>query len=530
MTDYKASKEAFVSGMTGSSVGHINLVSSAALASIALHSALRTRLSSSNPTSFAVEWLTLVAPLLLSVTLFADTPGVLIFSLLFPSGLLLLIPRRESGTPLPSPLDTSPKLEFPTASSTAPVIIGQLPAVSIYRSHMMLMTILSILAVDFPIFPRSLAKCETYGVSLMDLGVGSFVFAQGLVSAIPILKDPSYLSQPMLDKISGVVQKVWPILALGLIRVLLVKGTDYPEHVTEYGVHWNFFITLALLPIFQVLLHPLIAVMPISLLAVLYGLAHQLTLSWMGLQDWALFAPRTNVISANKEGIVSLFGYLAIHLLGLSAGTIILPPSPNYFRRQQQAQAKRKRKYSNAEAVQTGRTLRPIVHREDDRTATELISYAVVWWFLMFISTWANIGGGVSRRLVNLTYILWVAAYNTTFLLGYLLLELFFFPSPFSKSVYSPTSKLKVQADTVMANTQAQLVPRQGPALLEAINRNSLVLFLLASLANVLTGLINLTLPTMYTSDAVAMIILSAYALAISAVAWATRGRRIWRI
>ena len=34
---------------------------------------------------------------------------------------------------------------------------------------MMLMTILAILAVDFPVFPRSLAKCETYGVSLVRL-------------------------------------------------------------------------------------------------------------------------------------------------------------------------------------------------------------------------------------------------------------------------------------------------------------------------------------------------------------------------
>lgn len=33
---------------------------------------------------------------------------------------------------------------------------------------MMLMTILAILAVDFPVFPRKLAKCETFGVSLVS--------------------------------------------------------------------------------------------------------------------------------------------------------------------------------------------------------------------------------------------------------------------------------------------------------------------------------------------------------------------------
>lgn len=34
---------------------------------------------------------------------------------------------------------------------------------------MLLMTTLAILAVDFPIFPRSLAKCETFGVSLVHI-------------------------------------------------------------------------------------------------------------------------------------------------------------------------------------------------------------------------------------------------------------------------------------------------------------------------------------------------------------------------
>lgn len=43
----------------------------------------------------------------------------------------------------------------------------------------------------------------------------------------------------------------------------------------------------------------------------------------------------------------------------------------------------------------------------------------------------------------NLPYVAWVAAYNTSFILGYLLLDLYFFPSPMLKSIYSPTSKLK---------------------------------------------------------------------------------------
>lgn len=42
------------------------------------------------------------------------------------------------------------------------------PFLVIYRAHMMLLTIICILAVDFPIFPRELGKCETWGFSLVS--------------------------------------------------------------------------------------------------------------------------------------------------------------------------------------------------------------------------------------------------------------------------------------------------------------------------------------------------------------------------
>lgn len=62
----------------------------------------------------------------------------------------------------------------------------------------------------------------------MDLGVGSFVFAQGLASSLPMLKNPSYISAPLLPKIITSLKKASPTIAIGLIRVILVKGTEYP--------------------------------------------------------------------------------------------------------------------------------------------------------------------------------------------------------------------------------------------------------------------------------------------------------------
>jgi phosphatidylinositol glycan class W len=119
-------------------------------------------------------------------------------------------------------------------------------AVTIWRAHMMLMTVLCILAVDFQVFPRALAKCESFGVSIvryccwlardtcadynfqMDLGVGSFIFSQGFVSAIPLLKNPASVRAPAIPKLLFILRKTAPLIALGLMRVVMVKGTDYP--------------------------------------------------------------------------------------------------------------------------------------------------------------------------------------------------------------------------------------------------------------------------------------------------------------
>lgn len=62
----------------------------------------------------------------------------------------------------------------------------------------------------------------------MDIGVGSFVFSQGLVSALPVVKDISFLMRPIGPKVITSVKKVAPLLVLGFIRLVLVKGADYP--------------------------------------------------------------------------------------------------------------------------------------------------------------------------------------------------------------------------------------------------------------------------------------------------------------
>ena len=157
--------------------------------SIALHSSIRSRFPPLKSFQFLSEWFLLVIPILLSMTLFADRPGILSSALLLPAALFyFLFPPHESGTPLPSGGVPSPHasptpLRSPSfhgddcggqTAAPAPATASEpeptrLSSLSTYRAHMMLVTILAILAVDFPVFPRALAKCETYGVSLVRL-------------------------------------------------------------------------------------------------------------------------------------------------------------------------------------------------------------------------------------------------------------------------------------------------------------------------------------------------------------------------
>ncbi|KAL5478431.1 GWT1_3 [Sanghuangporus weigelae] len=537
--DYKSSKEAFVSGATGSTVTHVNFISAVALCSIALYAAVRSRLSSLNQSNLVLEWTILVLPLLLSMTLFAEMPLLLCTMLLILTAILFSLPWKDYDEPPLSPSVSRTSSFSGQSTNTSPppsnsrIIISQLPSLTVYRAHMLLMTFLAILAVDFPVFPRSLAKCETFGVSLMDLGVGSFVFSQGVVSAISLLKDPMYLLVPPRPKVLAVVKKVLPVFALGVIRVISVKGTEYPEHESEYGTHWNFFFTLAILPILQVLLHPIMIYLPISLWGFLVALCHQLALSLTPLQQYTLTASRGGLLSANKEGLVSLTGYLAIHLLGLSVGTLILPLSPSDFRRQQNRLRLRLRGIDSAppsptiahsENANVTRDGKKVPKRQDDKTILELFSYAFLWWTCLAVCYWMNTGGWVSRRLANLPYVIWVAAYNTSFIMFYLLLDKLSVSRKTSSS-FSPISPSSLHPGSYVSGGKSKS-KSVAPSLLEAINLNGLALFLLA---NVATGLINLSVSTMYASDGVAMVILSLYSFALCAVAWTFRKARLWK-
>ncbi|KAI1496368.1 GWT1-domain-containing protein [Biscogniauxia marginata] len=478
-TTYKQMKEDFVSNLSGGSVTEINYVTAVGPIAFVLWSVLQSRQSffkPYKPLSFVVDFLLNAVAPLLAMTLYSNTPLLLCGLFLVPAIFVYALP------PNPATLRKKPKLP-PGQAQKASGALGVLPTkpfLTTYRGSMLVLTCLAILAVDFRLFPRRFAKVETWGTSLMDVGVGSFVFSAGVVAARPVLKERAEgRTTPLSQRLLYSMRHSFPLLVLGIIRLISVKGLDYAEHVTEYGVHWNFFFTLGFLPPFVAIFQSALKVIPsYAALALLLGAIYQIALEITPLKAFILVAPRVDLFSMNREGICSFVGYLAIFLAGQDMGMFVLPRSIN-SRSGTSHGAQRK---------------------------TLLLTMAVwsgVWTVLYCLATDFTYGAGldVSRRLANLPYILWIAAFNSAQILACCIIETVFFPAFYS---------------AVDAKTEREAYETATSRVIRSFNRNGLALFLLA---NLLTGLVNMTVPTLDIGPAATMGILVAYVAVLTSVA-----------
>ena len=222
--EYKARKEAFVSNLTGTTREEVFLVGSIFPAMFFLFRALRaTRWIDPSWTFvwFVVEFLLFVVVPILGCTLWADYAAYVAFGGAALASLvrLLCVQRVDIG-------------------ESRWLSMNKLPFISVFRSGIMMYTCIAILAVDFHIYPRRFAKTETYGTSLMDLGVGAFVFSGGLVSRMARNGATDTLDVAPTPSFVQTMKHVGPMVVLGLGRLATTKGIEYQEHVSEYGVHW----------------------------------------------------------------------------------------------------------------------------------------------------------------------------------------------------------------------------------------------------------------------------------------------------
>lgn len=219
-------------------------------------------------TRFAVEFCLFVVPVLLAMTSLATHAWVLAAALVAAGLLLDALMRVTAGHPVVSPRRAARHAAWAYSS-------GRPPFVTHLRAGVFILTVLAILAADFPAFPRELLKTEVAGVSLMDMGVGAVVIggavasrqsrsvlsravtlANGNGAAVKAQKvahrfgDLASSTARQLFGLEGAFRSAMaasgPCLILGLARLVGTAATNYQTHVGEYGAHWNFFVTLAL--------------------------------------------------------------------------------------------------------------------------------------------------------------------------------------------------------------------------------------------------------------------------------------------
>ena len=336
-------------------------------------------------------------------------------------------------------------------------------ALTLYRFTLAMMTVVAILAVDFTLFPRRLGKTETYGVSLMDVGAGSFVFSSSVVSRFARGKEKRNLRASR--------RKVMQVMLLGLARLAITTMIGYHSVETEYGRHWNFFFTLAVIQVCADTL-PIAAhrALPFGLLI---SFAYQYVLSCHGLSAWILQAPdvrshesETNVltrfVSMNREGVSSACGgYFAIHLIAAHLGNALSKPVLNFSR------------WLQTMAIVT-----------------------CAFWFAA-IASHAYVEP-TSRRAGNAAYVLWIVAFNLQVIIVYVCMTWF--------------------ARSANGRGECDI-----PVLASAINRRQLFVFVVG---NALTGLTNLAVDTINADANTAWGVMSLYVSAISIVALAMDRRK----
>mmetsp|Transcript_25693 Transcript_25693/g.45019 ORF Transcript_25693/g.45019 Transcript_25693/m.45019 type:complete len:281 (-) Transcript_25693:1925-2767(-) len=261
----------------------------------------------------------------------------------------------------------------------------------------------------------------------MDVGTGSVLFSSALVAR------QARSAKPLHLRFIAALQSCLPLLLIGVIRFYLHKAVDYQEHVSEYGVHWNFFMSLCGV----ILLSSLFQLSPLSgaALALSLMVAYQCMLS-AGLQVFILEAPRTDFFSANREGLCGCLGFFAIYQLGLAVRPLVTDKK-NYI--------------VNLWKV----------------TAVAVLFAAVTFTFVE-----------PSRRLNNIAYVSWTVAHNLVCI------------------------SLVAIAERCCKEFNSQT--------LGAINFNQLPYFLFS---NMLTGVVNLSMQTIFASDSVAISVVLLYQL-----------------
>ena len=453
-------KEVFVSNTSGTSLLEIFLLTITPVLSCALHASVKENINTlqngaiSSVSHYIIENLLLVTPVLFSVTVLSN--HLLVFTSILVVLVTYLFYRKISR---------HGNKNFVSTFKYCEVIVDT--CLTNYKAFNHIATAICILAVDFNVFPRRFAKAEVYGVGIMDMAVGSIIFSNGLTSTQARMTSCVTLRNIWANARTSLV-----LVILGLLRIFAVKGSNYQEHVTEYGVHWNFFFTIAVvkpLATFILYILPSWRQPPYLFLSLFIIAIYQYCLSSLGLTDIIQNGSygdksRLTFFDANREGISSCIGYLSIYFCGLFFGKQMFKVKPAFSNK---------------------------------------LCWLGLWFLAGGVSTILSMYyvTPISRQMCNVSYFLIQITFNSLLLFGFLLIDM----------IYVVIQKLKsTKKDVEISYSQPSM-------LCVAVSGNLLLYFLLA---NVFTGAVNFSFDTIQSNEWKSMTIIMSYLLTVNLMIW----------
>ncbi|KAG5284149.1 hypothetical protein AALO_G00023470 [Alosa alosa] len=475
----KLLKEAFVSNLNGTTLGEVafgSLVAPLCVLSRGLFFILCYLGKETFPLSwkshFLLDFTFLVLPLVLYSTLFSGVLYLAITGLaVIDVGVLYQVYQKKKPA--------APLLDLMKRFLQSKVETNLVPFVTVFRVQVNVKTALCILAVDFSVFPRRYAKTETYGTGVMDLGVGAYILANAIVCPEARRKEKKGSN---LSHVVRQLWSVWPLVLLGMARMISVKMSGYQEHVSEYGVHWNFFFTLAIV---RVMASIILAIFPVKkswLFALLISGIYQVVLETTSLKTFIIHSEdRTgSFLAANREGIFSVFGYVAIYMAGVQVGLYIM---------------------------ETRLLIKDWLKVIQKLLIVSFLLYVMLHFCQIHIEP-------VSRRMANLPYCVWIIAECMYFLTCLSVVDVvLLFAKALTNCYIIPTSWNLHQDDEMKkANPRTEM---EGLCLIQSVNRNQLLFFMIA---NLMTGLTNVIVDTVNSNDLFSVSVLLMYMFINSAV------------
>lgn len=468
-------KIAFVSNLNGTTLTEVSLGSllaplcflSRGLFLIVFHLG-KGVLPLSRPAHLLLDFLTLIMPLVLSCTILSDILHFVIMGLALVDFAVIYYVYNNKRRPSQGFLHSTINRFLQTRMES-----NLVPFVTVFRVLVNVKTSISILAVDFSVFPRRYAKTETYGTGVMDFGVGAYVMANALVCPEARGKN---IQGSKFNHVLKQCMSVWPLVVLGLVRLASVKSTGYHEHVTEYGVHWNFFFTLAIV---RVVASVLLAIFPVNaswLLALLLIGAYQVILQTTDLKSFLIHNnDRTGFLQANREGIFSVVGYIAIYMAGVQVGLYLM---------------------------QSRTLVKDWIKVIRNLLLTSIGLFIILHMCQTFIEP-------VSRRMANFSFCIWTVAQSMLFLSCLTTADvILLFSKVISNVSLVSSSWWPCKTKKNSSSEEKMRKSMDALCLIQSVNRNQLLYFLLA---NVMTGLTNVLVDTLNSSDVLSVCVLLMY-------------------